>query len=470
MKKIPLLLSILLIAHVAQSQIQQIDYLLSWKGDGLGVTVTVKSDQDTLLFTYATDNGGFTDQMSWFQDLTVSKGRVEVAPNSRQLTVLPVKGNATFSYTVRCTLPKGYGSPGGCLWDMFRPDIDDKMLFSRTENIFAVPQDGDEIPVSVKWKSLPDYPVFCMYNPGKGTGPFRGKVSDIAESVMAGDSLLTVDTVLIDGHLHYMVTALRKSPEKNKADLKAYFKTFYDAITDFWEYEYDGPYSMLFFPFRENTFEMTGNGFSNGFLSRYDATEDTILTIGRRDLFTHEVGHKWLSDGSAWFSEGFNEMQTAYQIVASGLDDPAYFATYFNVALEGLYHNPHRNVTGEEADERFWDDGSYIWLLYWRGFNYAFHLAGVYEHETGNPNAWKAMMKEVKPFLNDFTPEKFLDAMSRLMDRDRLLRDYEKYIVKGENFVFTPENLPSGCAIVTQEDGSPQLIITDSALFAKHFR
>ena len=81
------------------------------------------------------------------------------------------------------------------------------------------------MPVSVTWESVPDYPVFCLYNAGKGTEPFEGKVLDIAWSVIAGDPLLTVDSVMVNGNMHYLVTALRKNVAMNKADLKNYFKT-----------------------------------------------------------------------------------------------------------------------------------------------------------------------------------------------------------------------------------------------------
>lgn len=462
-----LLMTLMLVSCAKKTE--YIDYVLAWKGDGIGVSVTLNTPADTLHFTYASENGGMTDQMTWFQDLNVAKGEVLVDTATLGLAVAPDCGQARFSYVVRCTLPNDYGSPGGCLWDVFRPDFDNEMLFSRTENLFVVPLENDEMPVSVTWESVPDYPVFCLYNAGKGTEPFEGKVLDIAWSVIAGDPLLTVDSVMVNGNMHYLVTALRKNVAMNKADLKNYFKSFYSAISDFWADEYKGPYSMLFFPFRKNTWEATGNGFTNGFVSRYDATADTILTPKRRDLFTHEVGHKWLNNGPVWFPEGFNEMQTGYQLVASGLEDPSYFATYFNIALAGLYHNPYRNVPDEEAEEKFWEDGDYIWLLYWRGFSYAFHLAGIYEKETGEPNAWRPMMQAVKPFINDFTAEKFLNAMAGLMNRERLENDYRTFILEGKDFDFFPEDLPSGCAITYREDGAPQLVITDSTAFALHF-
>lgn len=471
MKKLSLiLLACFLVA--CSSKRQHVDYVLSWKGDGIGVSVNLVSPKDTVLFTYASENGGITDQLSWLQDFNVSVGQVLIDSASRQLTIIPNHGCACFSYTVRCTLPNDYGSPGGCLMDMFRPDIDENMLFARTENIFVSPLDESDynMPVSVVWESVPDYPVFCLYNAGKGTERFDGRMSDIAWTVMVGDPLLSVDTVLINGHINYLVTALRKRPEENKAELKAYFKSFYAAIADFWEEDYTEPYSTLFFPFRSNTFEVTGNGFSNGFVSRYDATADTVLTKSRRDVFTHEIGHKWLYNGPMWFPEGFNEMQTAYQLVASGLETPDYFATYFNASLEGLYHNPYRNVKDEVAEEKFWADNDYIWLLYRRGFCYAFHLTGIYEKETGQTNAWKAIMKAVKPFIDDFSEDKFLEAMASLMSRERLESDYRNYILEGKDFEFHPEDLPSGCDMKRNAEGIPQLIITDSFLFSRHFQ
>ena len=464
-----IILPFLLILGCSHPQ-DRADYVLSWKGDGIGVDVTVRSSADTVLFTYASEAGGMTDQMSWFQDFAVEKGMVTVDSLTRDITILPDKGAARFSYVVRCTLPEGYGSPGGCLMDVFRPDIDGDMLFSRTENIFVVPKGEVDIPVSVEWDSVPPYPVFCLYNPGKGTGRYDGTSDVLSFSVMAGDPLLSVDSVLVSGNVHYMVTALRKEPELNKRQLKDYFRTFYRSIADFWEEEYTEPYSMLFFPFRGNTWEGTGNGFLNGFVSRYDATADTVLITMRRDLFTHEVGHKWLNNGPVWFPEGFNEMQTGYHLVASGMEDPTYFAKYFNIALSGLHSNPYRNVPDEEAEEKFWEDGDYIWLLYWRGYSYAFHLAGVYEKETGEPNAWRPMMKAIKPFIDDFSAEKFLDAMATLMDRERLERDYKKYILEGQDFDFRPDDFPSGCRIVYRADGAPRLEVTDTVQFAKHFQ
>lgn len=469
MKKWIILAAAFMAAVSCSRKTDHIDYTLSWSGDGITVYMKVASRQDTIQLSYGSDAGGIKDQASWIQGLEASRGLATMDPSGRSLTVITDKGAAWFSYTVRCTLPEGYGSPGGCIMDVFRPDFDDKMLFTRCENLFATPDDWN-IPVTVRWDKTPDYPVFCLYNPESGTGPFKGKAGQVRNSVMVGDPLLEVDSVMVDGNINYLVTALRKDKEYNKPELKDYFRSFYRSATQFWDEGYTEPYTMVLFPFRGNTFEVTGNGFPNGFMSRYDATADTVLTTGRRDVFTHEIGHKWIGSDPAWFGEGFNEMQTGYQLVASGLEAPEYFATYFNIALSGLHANPHRNVPGDLAEERFWEDGSYIWLLYWRGYCYAFHLAGLIEKETGEPNAWRLMMDEIKPFLHDFTPERFLSAMGKFIPMERVEDDYRTFMVEGRDFVFKPEELPSGCTMEYLGDGTPQLRVTDHETFARHFK
>ena len=79
------------------------------------------------------------------------------------------------------------------------------------------------------------------------------------------------------------------------------------------------------------------------------------------------------------------------------------------------------------------------------------------------------MMDAVKPFLHDFSQEKFLEAMGGLIGKERAEADFRKYILKGQDFDYRPEDLPSGCAIVRLPDGTPKLEITDTLLFARHF-
>jgi len=80
------------------------------------------------------------------------------------------------------------------------------------------------------------------------------------------------------------------------------------------------------------------------------------------------------------------------------------------------------------------------------------------------------MMQAVKPYLKDLTAGKFLEGMATLMDKQRLERDYHTYILEGRDFDFMPEDMPSGCTIIRKADGTPQLVITDSHAFARHFK
>jgi len=41
-----------------------VDYVLSWKGDGIGVSLTVDTPRDTMRLSYGSDAGSQTDQMT----------------------------------------------------------------------------------------------------------------------------------------------------------------------------------------------------------------------------------------------------------------------------------------------------------------------------------------------------------------------------------------------------------------------
>lgn len=85
---IPITALFLICASCAR-QDRHADYVLEWKGDGLKVTLKVNTPLDTVRFTYASDNGGQKDQMSWFQDFAVDRGSVSIDSASRTLTIVP---------------------------------------------------------------------------------------------------------------------------------------------------------------------------------------------------------------------------------------------------------------------------------------------------------------------------------------------------------------------------------------------
>lgn len=464
------LLILLLIALTNLSFASTISYKLSWKGDGIRVSMTILDVVDSLTLDYGDENaGGLKEQIDWLKDISCTSGSVFVDSLHHLFRVQPSNGKAEISYTVKCRMPK-VTDFNTCIRDMFTPDIDQEMLYIQGFNLFLYPKGGEDITCEVTWEEVPSYPVFCLYNPGRGTAPFSGSVDEICSSVIVGDPLLTVDTVIINGKTNYLVTALRKSKAYNKKSLTDFMRQLYGSATSFWKDPMTEPYSLVLFPFRDNRFEVSGNGYNNGFLSRYDATCDTILNIKRRDLFVHEVGHKWIGSGPAWFGEGFNEMQTGYQLVASGLAAPEYFVTYLNHALAGYHTNPHRNDPDSIASEKFWEDGQYIWLLYWRGFSYAFYLAGEIEHQTGQKNAYRIMMNALKRDIDEMDPNKFLHGLKHILKKRVLYDSFQNYILDGQCIDYEKAHLPSGCELYYNTDGAPQIRVTNKALFAEHFQ
>ena len=170
-----------------------------------------------------------------------------------------------------------------------------------------------------------------------------------------------------------------------------------------------------------------------------------------------------------WFGEGFNELQTMYMVVATGLKPIDSFVDYLNKSLASLHHSPARNLPNDSIRIRFWELGDYSWIPYWRGAVYAFRLLGQIEHATGNPHSFKALMMALKGQTTSMNREKFLTVTSQFLDRELLEEEFEQYIMRAETIKLDTNRLMSGCALRYKEDGTPYIIITDYTAFKKHF-
>ena len=106
MKKLFFILLTALAFASCSRNAQHIDYVLFWKGDGIGVSVALATPADTVVFSYASENGGMTDQMTWFQDLNIEKGKVLIDTSSLELTVTlslnTEKPDSRMSFDARC--------------------------------------------------------------------------------------------------------------------------------------------------------------------------------------------------------------------------------------------------------------------------------------------------------------------------------------------------------------------------------
>ncbi|MDE6482290.1 MAG: hypothetical protein K2L01_00785, partial [Rikenellaceae bacterium] len=431
-------------------------------------------DIDTLVLSYGNpEAGGMPDIFRWLRNIEVEGAEysIDTFPGVKvSLYSFDRSAPVRVRYRVKCTLPEGYSPNGGCLMDMFRPDISDNMLYTNGFNLFMLPE--ADYAATVRWRRTPDYPVFCLYNPGKGTAPFSGKTSELDGTVIVGDPLLTVDTLTIEGVDNYLVTAVRKNPEYNRGRILSYFSSVYPKMRAFWGDNDTSSYSLIVFPFRNNTFEASGNGFANGFCSRYDFTADTILTSARAELFTHEIGHKWVSSDEycRWFGEGFNDLQTAYMLVECEMFPPSLFVDYLNRYFVSLYNSSLRNIDNNTAVEDFWNSSDNTWIPYWRGMIYGFYLCGVVEAQTGSSYGYVDMMTALKEIKDSLNRDNFLYKMSALIDRKRLEADFDSYITDGEDIRFDASELPAGLDMVYSENGTPELVITDEELFRSHWR
>ena len=301
---------------------------------------------------------------------------------------------------------------------------------------------------------------------------FLGTADDLDGTVIVGDPLLVVDKVTTGTATNYIVTAARKHPEHNRTAIRDFFNRVYPTMRSFWNDTTTRPYTLILFPFRNNTFKTSGNGLKGGFCSRYDATADTILDLDRMTLFTHEIGHNWVGDYSnMWFGEGFNDLQTIYTMVETKLALPSFIVDYVNDYIQKLYHSKLRNITKQESDENFWNRSNrdYSWIPYWRGMLYGFYLCGLIEQNTGSKQPYHDMMHALTDYKSHMIPEKFLEIMSTFIPRERLEKDFNDCVINGCDIPFSNGELLSGLTVTYGDDGIPKIEISDTSSFNRHW-
>lgn len=328
-------------------------YHLDWNNSGINVElVYTHPNADTVTFFYSDPwAGGQTDIFTCVKNLRADGAALLTDSVNSKIQLFDFQKNPIIlNYRIEQSLPD---TDLDCPREVFRPNLNPDMLYALGDHIFLTPDDEslntDSIPVQVEWGRVPDFPVFCLYNPGKGTEPYSGTLDECAGSVIVGDRLLRVDTVTIGGVINYMVTAPRQLADYNNAQLKQFYKTFYAAAVKFWEEKPDSPYTLMVYPFQKIPFEVTGLGLKGGFFARYSAVADTILNHEREQTFAHEIGHNWigLGDDRQWFGEGFNDFQAIYLVTAAGMEHPQNFIDFFNAYLDELYHFEIRNMPND---------------------------------------------------------------------------------------------------------------------------
>lgn len=450
-------------------------YQLNWNNAGIDVILDCTCPQhDTLELYYCEpDLGGQTDLFSCMKNLNAD-GCNMTTDSTKCLVRLYDFQRTTIrlTYRIEQSLPD---TDLDCPKEVFRPNLTDDVLYALSTHLFLLPDMDDEVlsqvPMCVKWGEKPDFPVFCLYNPGNGLNDYEGQLYELYNTVVVGDRFLHVDTAMVMGTTNYIVTAPRRYAEFNNADLKAFFKFFYPASVRFWEDVPEKPYSLMVYPFQKIPFEVSGLGLDGGFFGRYSADADTILNHEREQTYAHEIGHNWIGFGEdfQWFGEGFNDFQAIYLVTASGLKDTQNFVDFFNDYLDKLHHSEIRNLPNDEIWKNFWNLGDYSWIPYWRGAVYALHLTGWIEAVTGTEHAFKDLMMAVKPSMDTLTPESFLDIAGQFVDRQQLEEDFNRYILRAETMTLDGDPMPKGCEVRRKDDGTLYLIITDEKAFARHF-
>ena len=212
-------------------------YQLDWNNAGINVSLTLTHpNTDTMTLYYCDDSwGGQKDIFTCVKDLQADG--CTVLPDSAHFKIQLVdfkKQPIQLTYRIEQSLPDtGINCPS----EVFRPNMTSDMLYGLGVHFFFLPDTQGEIsyPMQVRWGNKPDFPVFCLYNAGKGLEDYEGETAGFVNTVIVGDRGLHIDTVIYSRVTNYVVTAPRQLAEYNDASLKDFLRLFYASALRFWE-------------------------------------------------------------------------------------------------------------------------------------------------------------------------------------------------------------------------------------------
>lgn len=447
----------------------KMDYMLDWQADHLHVELIYSpTEKDSVTLHYGEISyGGQADIFSCIKNFKSDDCVIQTDSAAREIKLYY---QGTPELKIAYDMEYDLEDEGlNCPRELFRPNTDKDFLYVQGLNLYLHEKGDRSYLQRVTWLNKPDFPIFCMYNEDGSMTTKIAPQSDFYYKFILGDRRLHVDTFQLYGVTNYMVTAPIKNAEYNRMEIKDFFQKVYTGYQKFWNDTIDYSYTLVMYPFEKIRHEVTGLGLGHAFLSRYNHYADTILTKDRATTVAHEIGHNWIS-GEQWFGEGFNDLQTWYILTATGLRTIDDYVDEINYYIRKLHHSEIKNLPNDQIAENFWKLGDYSWIIYWRGAVYGFRLLGQIEAETGDKHAFKTLMTTLgKEHTLGMNRDYFMEKVSRFIDREKLEGEFEKYIIRAETMDLSQSPLPTGCTLRFEKDGTPQIHITDRAIFAEHF-
>jgi len=306
--------------------------------------------------------GGQPDIVKGITAIKISDGtRFRFNESSREISVFfksPAK--VVLEYDITDTRTEQHGLRG----ELFRPMISERYFYCHGVNLFLNPVFRDstiKARQTVAWEKLPPFRLFQSFDPeNDGSGISTGEPYSFLYKLITGAPDMITEKTMIDGTQNYLVLRINKNNDYNRKALTEYFGRYYSGMRSFWKDTTHQNYSLIVQPFISVDHNMGGMGLGNGFAGKFSFKIDTILSIDRMLVLSHEIGHHWIGGRiemdikHQWFGEGFNDYFTYYTLAMTGLMNSGQYENGFNKILESHYSSKINSLPNDSVWKNYW--------------------------------------------------------------------------------------------------------------------
>ncbi|WP_454801294.1 M1 family aminopeptidase [Mucilaginibacter phyllosphaerae] len=447
----------------------ELRYQLGWDGNSTKISVDVTyfpHTKDSTIFYYGhPELGGQKNIFDIISRVTAGRGdRILIDQLARKIKVFHAKsGIASIHYEIdgKLLIDEKRARPN----ELFRPVVYQGTFYSLGYNLFLSTPDTTYKAVVLWWNRWPkNMPYFYSLNPvAKPSEKQTVKPENLNNLLFAGDRKLIKKKYDVYGIPYYAVTTQRDSLNNMQQEIAPFFTEFFPSIRDFWG-DYKGTsYFICMLPlFNNPPSTATGVNLGQGFIMKYSGPYDDM----KKRVIAHETSHTWIGKAirlqakgfqTAWFSEGFNDYISVFNLVKAGMMGSTAFLHHLNIEnLKSHYTNPANRMPADSIEKHFWESHNYEVLSYQRGFIYAFYLDNqIRITSNGNQNIRSFLVsffKHVQAQQQPITLTDYKDELSLFIPKARVLKETNDLLLNGQLLDFHQIRLMNGFTVQFEEN------------------
>lgn len=467
----------------------KVDYTVFYSAnsvdDGLKVELKYKTkkSQDSIYFHYYNNGWGENNLFNCLELLQNENPTLtfDLVPDSNRIIVhYPKSKRITLNYRIH----QDY--KGDSMNIVNRPRMNNDYFHVLGRELFIVPEDvftseSRVIEAKINWVDFPtNYIIHNTFASNIQSQVIKAEIhGGFYHSLFVGGDYRLYN---FEYHSKPIVFAIRGNwladYDNDEKMVNALEKTI-ATQRDFWKDNSQAYYTVIMSPTvsqNDSSYagqSTTGSAVNNGFMiqsSNNPFNDFSVLSY----MFNHEMMHQWIGQTiknaheelNYWFSEGFTDYYTyKNRLRSNDISLKEWCASFNKDVLLAHYKNPERNKPNYVISDDFWLSRNVEKIPYRRGAIFAFWLDNkimkVSNYTKSLDDLMRTLLEKCKTENKRLSDELFLEEAQKFIKREDISYEFQKYIINGEDLVFTNDDLID-CFRVEMVENTPQFVLEES--------